>query len=338
MSDGGAKRQPTAFISHHSSQVETARRLKVILSHHGIIGWMAPDDINPGQPFDKAIVNQVRQSDLIILLFCEQSDQSRHVKRELMMAEDADKLIFPVRLEDKAADGLAYWLNDYQWIDWFDGEDDTITRMIETIKSQADEQTTSPIASSTAPPLQPAASATASAPPVAPAPAPSSGSQWPVPIVSAVIVALIMLVGFYFMTRDGDSDAPVETAAAETADEDASENSANDTPDPAPATTPPPMPTPITTPPPALPSPGNGDFYVVVGSFQPGDPAANQRASDFEACSGITPIVGPSDSYAGFAPGLIVVMAGGYSDARAANAVLSQSQSCVVDAFIRQAR
>ena len=64
-----------------------------ILSHHGITGWMAPDDINPGQPFDKAIVDQVRQSDLIILLFCEQSDQSRHVKRELMMAEDADKLI-----------------------------------------------------------------------------------------------------------------------------------------------------------------------------------------------------------------------------------------------------
>ncbi len=336
MSDGGSNRQPTAFISHHSSQVETARRLKVILSHHGIIGWMAPDDINPGQPFDKAIVNQVRESDLIILLFCEQSDQSRHVKRELMMAEDADKLIFPVRLEDKAADGLAYWLNDYQWIDWFDGEDDTITRMIETIKSQADEQDKAPAASGAAPPLQPAA--TPVPPSVAPSPAPGSGSQWPVPIATAVIVGIVMLVGFYFMTRDGASEAPSETASAEAADDDASLSAANDMPDPAPATTPPPMPTPITTPPPALPSPGNGDFYVVVGSFQPGDPAANQRANDFEACSGISPIVGPSENYAGFAPGLTVVMAGGYSDARAANSVLTQAQSCVVDAFIRQAR
>ena len=335
MSDGASNRQPKAFISHHSSQVETARRLKVILSHHGITGWLAPDDINPGQPFDKAIVDQVRQSDLIILLFCEQSDQSRHVKRELMMAEDADKLIFPVRLEDKAADGLAYWLNDYQWIDWFDGEDDTITRMIETIKSQAEDQ--SP-AATVSPATPPPTSPVAEAPPVAPAPA--AGSQWPVPIASAVIVALIMLVGFYFMTRDDDTEASVETAAAEGTEtgEDASANDDNTMPNPAPATTPPPMPDPIATPPPALPSPGSGDFYVVVGSFQPGDPAANQRASDFESCSGIQPIVAPSDDFAGFAPGLIVVMAGGYADARQATTVLSQAQSCVVDAFIRQAR
>jgi len=128
------KRQPIAFISHHSSQVETARQLKKVLGKNGVDGWMAPDDIDPGRPFDQAIIEQVRRSDLIILLFCARSDQSRHVKRELMMAENGDKLIFPVRLENIDAEGLAYWLNDYQWIDWFDRRDDTIQRMIDTIK------------------------------------------------------------------------------------------------------------------------------------------------------------------------------------------------------------
>ncbi|WP_299323149.1 TIR domain-containing protein [Parasphingopyxis sp.] len=127
-------RRPIAFISHHSSQVETARQLKQVLANNGVDGWMAPDDIDPGRPFDQAIIEQVRTSDLIILLFCSRSDQSRHVKRELMMAENGDKLIFPVRLENIDADGLAYWLNDYQWIDWFDRRDDTIQRMIDTIK------------------------------------------------------------------------------------------------------------------------------------------------------------------------------------------------------------
>ncbi|MBC2777117.1 TonB family protein [Parasphingopyxis marina] len=130
--DGG--RQPVAFISHHSSQVETARKLKCILGENDIRGWMAPDDIDPGRPFDQAIIEQVRASDLIILLFCSRSDRSRHVKRELMMAENGDKLIFPVRLENIDADGLAYWLNDYQWVDWIDRRDATIQKMITTIK------------------------------------------------------------------------------------------------------------------------------------------------------------------------------------------------------------
>lgn len=142
MSAGGAntsgQRQPIAFISHHSSQVETARQLKKVLGQNGVDGWMAPDDIDPGRPFDQAIIEQVRRSDLIILLFCARSDQSRHVKRELMMAENGDKLVFPVRLENIDAEGLAYWLNDYQWIDWFDRRDDTIQRMIETIKRIVD--------------------------------------------------------------------------------------------------------------------------------------------------------------------------------------------------------
>ncbi|WP_299321396.1 TIR domain-containing protein [Parasphingopyxis sp.] len=146
MAEGGADtggsgqtgRRPVAFISHHSSQEKTARHLKEVLERNGVQGWMAPDDIDPGVAFDQAIIEQVEKSDLIVLLFCSQSDQSRHVKRELMMAEDRKKLIYPVRLEDIDAKGLAYWLNDYQWIDWIDRRDATIERLIATIKRQVD--------------------------------------------------------------------------------------------------------------------------------------------------------------------------------------------------------
>jgi hypothetical protein len=120
----------SAFISHHSSQVETARRLKRLLAARGIDGWLAPDDIAAGTAFDQSIVDQIDRSDAIILLFCPQSDQSRHVKRELMLGEDSNKIILPVRLEDIRAQGLAYWLKDYQWIDWFAGEDHAVERIV----------------------------------------------------------------------------------------------------------------------------------------------------------------------------------------------------------------
>ncbi|MEM8697017.1 MAG: toll/interleukin-1 receptor domain-containing protein [Pseudomonadota bacterium] len=335
--NGAAARRPTAFISHHSSQAETARRLKAILGHHGITGWMAPDDIDPGQTFDTAIVDQVRRSDLIILLFCAQSDQSRHVKRELMMAEDADKLIFPVRLEDTAADGLAYWLNDYQWIDWFDGEDDTITRMIETINRQAASSGSAGGADRVR--RNPAAVALPgtddSAEPVSGASASSrsgGGSQWTVPVVTALVVAVVMLAGFYFMIREDEPDGAAQVAQTEGAAPDEAVAPEEEAADAEPET---PLQTPaVDTGPTPVPATGT-DYYVVVGSFQPGDPTADLRAREFETCSGIAPIVGRSDDYAGLTPGLTVVMTGGYADAQTANAALEQAQACVADAYIR---
>ncbi|MGJ8536018.1 MAG: toll/interleukin-1 receptor domain-containing protein [Parasphingopyxis sp.] len=129
--------RPVAFISHHSSQEQTARHLKTILERNGITGWMAPDDIEPGVLFDKAIVEGVRQCDVIVLLFCSKSDQSDHVRRELTLAVDNKKMIYPVRLEDIDAEGLAYWLSGYQWVDWLDRRDATIQRLVDTIKIQA---------------------------------------------------------------------------------------------------------------------------------------------------------------------------------------------------------
>lgn len=101
-----------------------------MLADRGIDGWLAPDDIAAGTAFDQAILDQIARSDAIILLFCTQSDQSRHVKRELMLGEDGNKAILPVRLEDVAAQGLAYWLKDYQWIDWFAGEQQAVDRIV----------------------------------------------------------------------------------------------------------------------------------------------------------------------------------------------------------------
>ncbi len=130
--------RPVAFISHHSSQQKTARHLKSILERNGIAGWMAPDDIDPGATFDQAIIEQVRDCDVMVLLFCARSDQSDHVRREIALAVDHKKLIYPVRLEDIDAEGLAYWLSGYQWIDWLDRRDATIQRMVDTIRRQTD--------------------------------------------------------------------------------------------------------------------------------------------------------------------------------------------------------
>jgi hypothetical protein len=125
------------FISHASAQAAIARQLKARLEAAGINGWMAPDDIEPGISFDQAIIAQVARCDGIVLLLSSDSDQSRHVKRELILGEDKGRPIYPVRVEDMTPQGLAYWLQDYQWIDWFGGKGPGADRLIETLRRNA---------------------------------------------------------------------------------------------------------------------------------------------------------------------------------------------------------
>ena len=131
-----ASERPTVFISHHSAQEQSARRLKKILERNGLAGWMAPDDVPPGKAFDDAIIEQIERSDVVLLLFSRGSDASRHVKRELILADNHGKPVYPIRLEEVPAERLAYWLNDQQWVDWFDGKDATIQRAIDAIRVQ----------------------------------------------------------------------------------------------------------------------------------------------------------------------------------------------------------
>lgn len=124
------------FISHHSSQYEAAKRVKAALAQAGIRGWLAPDDVDPGSAFDVQILDAMKNARAVVLLLCAQSDRSRHVKREVMLADDASTPVFPVRLEPVKAEGLAYWLKDYQWIDWFDGKGDGLDRLVAAVAGE----------------------------------------------------------------------------------------------------------------------------------------------------------------------------------------------------------
>ena len=122
------------FISHHSAQYGAAKAVKAALAAAGIRGWLAPDDVDPGSAFDTQIVDQLKRSDAVVLLLDAQADRSRHVKRELMLADDEGLAVFPVRLEPIHAEGLAYFLKDKQWIDWFQGKGDGLDRVVEAVR------------------------------------------------------------------------------------------------------------------------------------------------------------------------------------------------------------
>ncbi len=208
--------QPVAFISHHSSRVDLARQLAGVLDAEGVDAWVAPDKISPGEAFDQAIIKQIGESDVIVLLFCGQSDKSRHVKRELMLAEEQGKPVIPVRVENIVPEGLAYFLQDYQWVDWLGGRDTAIQRMVASIKRVAG--------------IDDASGATPEAvAAAAPWPRPSAAPEQPVapkansrllPAFGAVIaVALAVLIGILLWPDQEDTGNPAQAVAASPAED-----------------------------------------------------------------------------------------------------------------------
>lgn len=197
------------FVSHHSSKLDVALHVEKALSLYGVGCWIAPRDVDPGEPFDREIQNAIESCSAVLLLFCSNSDRSRHVKRELILADTARKAIMPLRLEAVDPKELAYHLADSQWIDWLEQRDETIKRIAgkshqfhtsrqrDSISNGAHaemrQDTPEPPPEQVAPPPPPPAPPRSTPPP--PPPLQVETAKRPVPMLGGLPVWLWMIAG-----------------------------------------------------------------------------------------------------------------------------------------------
>jgi serine/threonine protein kinase/tetratricopeptide (TPR) repeat protein len=79
---------------------------------------MAPRNLDPGTPHDGQIVQGLRESEGILLLFSQHANESKNVLREIEFANDQRLPILSVRLDSSAiGDDLGYYLRAAQWHD-----------------------------------------------------------------------------------------------------------------------------------------------------------------------------------------------------------------------------
>ncbi len=122
-------KSPMLFVSHHSSKLEVAEHVERALNVKGVRCWIAPRDVEPGASFARAIPHAIGESSAVLLLFCSNSAKSRHVERELILADQLGKAIIPLRLERIDPGELSYHLAASQWIDWLEQRDEAIDRI-----------------------------------------------------------------------------------------------------------------------------------------------------------------------------------------------------------------
>ncbi len=108
------------FISHSSKDKPTADAVCAVLESKGIRCWIAPRDILPGADWGESIIEGIRGSRVMVLVFSRNANESVQIKREVERAVHHGVAIIPLRIEDILPTGaLEFSISTAHWLDAF---------------------------------------------------------------------------------------------------------------------------------------------------------------------------------------------------------------------------
>jgi hypothetical protein len=106
------------FVSYSHDDKPQADAVCAKLEASGIRCWIAPRDVVPGQEWGAAIVDAIRSSRVMVLMFSSHANTSPQIRREVQLAVKAETVLIPFRIEDIApAESLEYFLGTPHWLD-----------------------------------------------------------------------------------------------------------------------------------------------------------------------------------------------------------------------------
>jgi hypothetical protein len=106
------------FISYSHHDKPEADAVCARLEAEGIRCWIAPGDVVPGEEWGASIVDAIRTSRVMVLVFSRHANVSPQIRREVERAVNAEIVLIPFRIEDVAPErGLEYFLGTPHWLD-----------------------------------------------------------------------------------------------------------------------------------------------------------------------------------------------------------------------------
>ena len=122
------------FISHASQDRKTAESVCAALETRGFSCWLSSRNIAPGANFAESIVGAISAAKLMLFIFSTNSNNSDEVKKEIVLAGQHKVTVIPLRVEDVVPNAaLAYEFATRQWIDLFNGWEQSIEQLVAQI-------------------------------------------------------------------------------------------------------------------------------------------------------------------------------------------------------------
>ena len=106
------------FISYSSKNKNIADAIVFDFELNGIRCWYAPRDIRPGEEWVTAITKALEVSKVLVLIYTDESNNSRQVMNEIAVAFNAGITIVPFKLSNEhMSRELEYYLTRVHWLD-----------------------------------------------------------------------------------------------------------------------------------------------------------------------------------------------------------------------------
>ena len=108
------------FVSYSQPDRDSAFALVRNLEARGLSVWIAPRDVSPSADWAAEIIDAISSSQLMLLVFSGNSNDSDQVRREVERAVHKRLRILPFRIEDVLpSKSLEYFLSAQHWMDAF---------------------------------------------------------------------------------------------------------------------------------------------------------------------------------------------------------------------------
>ena len=124
------------FISYSSKDKLVADAMCNKLESNGIRCWMAPRDIRAGMDWGGAIMQAIKNSQLMVLVFSSSANASKPITHEVERAMSNGVMVVPFRIEDvQPAGSLEFYLGTSHWLDALPPPvDQHLQRLVEDVK------------------------------------------------------------------------------------------------------------------------------------------------------------------------------------------------------------
>lgn len=129
------------LISYSSKDKTIADAVCNQLESCGIRVWIAPRDISPGKSYPTAIVEGIKNCNILVMLFTANSNQSNWVPREIERGVNYGKIILPFKVEEAQPvhGDIELCTCTQHWLDAISPPlEANIARLVETVKKLLD--------------------------------------------------------------------------------------------------------------------------------------------------------------------------------------------------------
>lgn len=134
------------FISYSTKDKVTADAICHILEENDMKCWIAPRNISSGQPYAEEILNAIKTTKIVVLVFSSNSQASQFVQKEINLSFSNSKPIISFVIDESLPQGdLEFYLKTNHWLDAYPEPEVVFSKLVKDASRLIGDEKANPI-------------------------------------------------------------------------------------------------------------------------------------------------------------------------------------------------